>query len=99
MLAHRRLVGILTKYDLICALHDLMGLDQLGSSLTVAIPKGMADVISSLQHTTTDDDILSVIAGRMQPDSARPVLYIRTAGGVGRLKKRLRTAGAILCES
>ncbi len=99
VLAHRKLVGILSKFDLIRALHDLMGLDQLGSSLTVAIPKGIPDVINSLQHTTADDDILSIVAGRMQPDSKRSILYIRSAKGTGKLKKRLRTAGAILCES
>lgn len=92
-----QLVGILSRSDLLKAFHDLLGLDEPGRRIEVAIPHGVSDLVSTLSALEDEDEITSVIAARLRTDGAEPVLYIRTrTKHPWRLEKRLRERGAIL---
>ena len=45
---HRRLVGIITRHDILAAFHSLLGLDEPGSRIEVAIPLGSPDIANAL---------------------------------------------------
>ena len=93
----RRLVGIITRTDLLRAFHDLLGLDACGSRIEIAIPNGPADVSSVMSMLSEEDEICSIIAARLRTDGAEPVLYVRTtAQNPWQLERRLRASGAIL---
>ncbi len=92
-----RLVGIISRSDLLRAFHDLLGLEEAGSRIEVAIPHGATDLASVISALTEDDEILSLVAGRLRTDGVEPVLYIRTRmQNPYQLEKRLRSKGAIL---
>ncbi len=91
------LVGIISKSDLLRAFHNLLGLDNPGTRIEVAIPNGAADVAEVLASLTDEDQISSMIVARLRTDGEEPVLYLRTRSGQPwGLQDRLRNAGAIL---
>ena len=97
VVCNRRVVGIITKQDILTAFHDLLGLDQPGSRVEVAIPNGTADIAVAMQALNGDDKITAVLAARLRRDGDEPVLYIRTrAVNPQPLERQLRSGGVIL---
>lgn len=95
-----KLVGIITKYDLVRALHDILGLDRAGERIEVAIPHGVCDIVRAMQATSVQDRLLSVIASLVRPQPLEPVLFIRTAvNNPFQLERRLRAAGVLVMTS
>ena len=93
----KKLVGIITRSDILGAFLDLLGLDEPGTRIEVAIPNGAADVALVMGALGEEDEITSVIAARLRTDGAEPVLYIRTrTRNPWHLERRLRLSGAIL---
>ncbi len=93
----KRLSGIITRSDLLRAFHELLGLNQPGSRIEVAMPNGTVDLAHVIQSLGPEDDISSMIAARLRTDGAEPVLYIHTrTPNPWRLEQRLRSGGAIL---
>lgn len=92
-----RLVGIITKYDIIRAFHDLLGLNQPGTRVCVSLPRGFADFATALRvlHENTIQ-----VAGTVATDGGRgrgtdpPALWIRVASlDPTRAIECLRSAG------
>lgn len=97
VVCNRRVVGIITKQDILMAFHDLLGLDQPGSRVEVAIPNGTADIAIAMQALDGDDKITAVLAARLRRDGDEPVLYIRTrAVNPQSLERQLRSRRVIL---
>lgn len=91
------LVGIISQSDLLRAFHNLLGLDNPGTRIEVAIPNGASDVAEVLASLTDEDQISSMIVARLRTDGEEPILYLRTRGGrPWGLQSRLRSRGAIL---
>lgn len=92
-----RLVGILTRSDILKAFSDLLGLHQPGRRIEVALPEGMRSVTELVGGLTDEDQITTVVAARMRGDGQEPVLYLRTRSMTpGQVERRLRARGAIL---
>ncbi len=95
---HGKLVGIITRHDLLVAMSAMLGLDRSGCSIEVALPSGpkdLADAFRSLRNF--NGDLHSAVVSRMRTDGDEPSLYLR----VGRLdgeivENGLRKAGLIL---
>jgi acetoin utilization protein AcuB len=94
---HGRLVGIITRHDILMAFHDLLGLDQPGSRIEIAIPHGAPDIVSVMAALSSEDEITSIMAARLRRDGDEPVLYLRTRNPNGsQIERKLRAKGAIL---
>ncbi len=93
----KKLVGIITRSDLLKAFHVLLGLERPGSRIEVAIPDGPASVAAVMSNLSEADQISSVVAARLRTDGSEPILYIRTQlPNPWKLERRLRAGGAIV---
>ncbi|MCG3138580.1 MAG: Inosine-5'-monophosphate dehydrogenase [Phycisphaerae bacterium] len=91
------LVGLLTLRNLLRAFNTLLGWEQGGSRIEVAIPLGAADIANVMETLSEEDEIVSVVAAQLRQDGAEPVLYLRTRSlHPWKIEKRLRERGAIL---
>lgn len=93
-----RLVGILSQQDVLAALAKLLGLDQPGSRIEVALPERKADLAAAFDVLGRSDvDLISAIASRVRDDGDEPALYLRVATNNRRpVESELRRAGLIL---
>ncbi len=94
---HGRVVGIITKQDVLRAFHHLLGLDQPGRRVEVALPHGLDDIAAVLRVLGSDDNITCMVAARLRTDGDEPVLFIRTgADYYSTIERKLRDHGVIL---
>ena len=95
-----RLVGIFTYVDALSAFAQLLGLDQPGERLEVALPEGFADIaraFEALRHS--GGSVHSAVVSRTRRDGGEPALYLRVAPDAAqRIEQRLRKATLILLE-
>ncbi len=97
---HKRLVGIVTTHDMLRAFYDVLGLDQPGCRVEVALP----DIRTDLAHTfdalkSAPGDLISAIVSRMRRDGGEPALYLRVAGEDPRaVERHLRDRALIVLE-
>lgn len=93
-----RLVGIITRGDVLRAFHGLLGLDQPGARVEIALPnlrQDLADAFKALQ--SYDGDIVGAVVGRMRRDGDEPSLYLKVTDPDGHeVEEHLRRAGLIV---
>jgi|GEM_PF-260134 len=75
------LVGVITKYDMLRAFYDVLGLDRAGCRVEVALP----DIRADLAHTfealrDCPQEMISAVVSRTRRDGGEPALYLRVAG-------------------
>jgi acetoin utilization protein AcuB len=94
------LVGILTRSDLLWAFYGLMGLDEAGRRIDVALPNGWADLASAFGALSDHrPHLISAIVSRTRRDGDEPSLYLRVGGEDARQAERhLRDAAMIVLE-
>ncbi len=93
-----RLVGIITRHDIVRAMYNLLGLDREGMRIEVALPDRKPDLAAALDVIRRcDGELISVIAARVRDDGSEPALYLRIAGtDKHTVEDELRKAGLIL---
>ena len=93
-----RLVGIITRGDVLRAFHGLLGLDQPGARVEIALPnlrQDLADAFNALK--SYDGKIVGAVVGRMRRDGDEPSLYLKVSDTDGRrVEEHLRRAGMIV---
>ncbi len=93
-----RLVGIISRHDVLGAMNRLLGLDQSGTRIEVALPDPKTDLAAAFDALgRCDAELISAIASRVRDDGEEPALYLRIAGSNRRaVESELRQAGLIL---
>lgn len=95
-----RVVGLLTQFDALMALQKVLGLDQEGSRIEVALPEGVEDltrVFAALEPLR--DRLISAVVSTTRSDGDEPALYLRVAPeAVAEAEQRLRKATLILLK-
>lgn len=94
------LVGILTRHDVLTAFHQVLGLDEPGCRIEVALPDPKADLAAIFTALRTcDDDLISAVMSKMRRDGGEPALYLRVAARNPRsIEQHLRNAAVIVLE-
>jgi acetoin utilization protein AcuB len=94
------LAGIVTRHDVIGAFFIVLGLDQTGKRVEVALP----DVREDLAHAfgalrSSGEDIIAAVVSRMRRDGGEPALYLRVKKTAQRqIERLLRDAALVLLE-
>lgn len=94
------LAGIVTRHDVIGAFFIVLGLDQTGKRVEVALP----DVREDLAHAfgalrSSGEDIITAVVSRMRRDGGEPALYLRVKKKAQRqIERLLRDAALVLLE-
>ena len=93
-----RLVGIITRHDIVVAMYNLLGLDREGMRIEVALPERKSDLAAALDAVRRcDGELISAITARVRDDGSEPALYLRIAGASKHtVENELRNAGLIL---
>lgn len=93
-----RLVGIITRHDIVRAMYNLLGLDREGMRIEVALPDRKSDLAAALDAVRRcDGELISAIAARVRDDGSEPALYLRIAGASKHtVEDELCKAGLIL---
>lgn len=75
-----RLVGIITRTDILAALIDMLGIEQVGTRLEVELPHGNVGRVSDALQIVADSNaqVISIICSGKQGSEARR-LYLRLA--------------------
>ena len=93
-----RLAGIITRQNMLRAFHRVLGLDQEGTRVEIALPdlrRDLADAFAALRGF--EGMLLSAIVSPMRRDGDEPTLYLRVGGAHGReVEVLLRRAGLIV---
>ncbi len=95
-----RLAGIVTRSDLLRAFFEVLGLDECGRRVEVALPNGYDDVAHAFAALTKcERSIISAVVSRMRRDGGEPSLYLRVSGTDTReVERQLRDVAAIVLE-
>ncbi|MCC7291997.1 MAG: CBS domain-containing protein [Phycisphaerales bacterium] len=95
------LVGILTTLDLLRALHQILGLEEPGRRLEVALPHGCKDIARVFRALAEGEHpIISAVVSRMRRDGPEASLYLRVPEGAARgVQHALQKATAILLQT
>ncbi len=93
-----KLVGLLTRHDVMRAFSDLLGLNETGSVLEVALPGGCLDLADAFHALIGDDGLISALVSRTRRrDGSEPSLLIRMKDESSRhAAAKLRSAALIL---
>jgi hypothetical protein len=85
----RKLEGIITRGDLLCATYRLLGLHHAGSCIELALIDPIDDAIAALA-TLRENGIepLSAVVGCVRDDGDEPALYIRVPQRTVRMAER-----------
>ena len=77
---------------------DVLGLDEPGRCLEIALPNGCNDLAHTFQALTKcEERVISAVVSRMRRDGGEPSLYLRVAGEDTRqVEKQLRDAAVIM---
>jgi len=97
---HKKLVGMITTFDMLRAFYDVLGLDQPGCRVEVALPNVRADLAHAFEALkTAPGNLISAIVSRMRRDGGEPALYLRVAGEDPRaVERHLRDRALIVLE-
>lgn len=93
-----RLVGILSRSDLLRTFHHLLGLDEEGRTIEVALPGGFDDLRHAFDALANcREAVISAVVSKMRRDGGEPALYLRVAPDqFTQIERRLREAALIL---
>jgi CBS domain-containing protein len=93
-----KLDGLLTRHDVMRAFSDLLGLNETGSVVEVALPGGCLDLADAFHALVGDDGLISAIVSRTRRrDGSEPSLLIRMKDESSRhAAAKLRSAALIL---
>jgi acetoin utilization protein AcuB len=93
-----QLAGIITRHDMLRAFHRVLGLDQEGGRVEIALPDmrhDLADAFAALKGH--EASLLSAVVSPMRRDGDEPTLYLRVAGTDSRkVEELLSRAGLIV---
>lgn len=93
-----RLVGIITRHDILSAFNAILGLDEPGSRVEIALPNAkedLADAFCTLKDGS--GKLISAIVSGMRRDGGEPALYLRVSNEDPReVERQLRRAGLIV---
>ncbi len=94
------LVGILTRHDILWAFYSVLGLNEPGTRIEVALPDLKVDLAAAFTALRDcQEDIISAVVARMRRDGGEPALYLRVAGTDPRpVERRLRDAAVIVLQ-
>lgn len=94
-----RVVGILTRSDILRAFAAVLGLDLPSKQIEVALPNGCNDLVNVFDALSGCHEVISAVVSRMRKDSGEPSLYLRVAGKDSRgIEERLHRAAAIVLK-
>jgi acetoin utilization protein AcuB len=100
VLCGNRLVGVLSRHDLLCALQQILGVDRTGARIEVALPHqhdDLADIFKALRDHNSA--LISAVIAHFRQDGPDAVLYLRVEREARRpIERVLRQAGMILLE-
>lgn len=93
-----RLVGIISRHDLLQAFHDVLGLGTPGVRIEVALPNGPVDLAHAFEALQDCGDVLiSAVVSQLRKDGSEPSLYLRVQSAHARdVERRLRDATLII---
>ncbi len=93
-----QLAGIITRHNMLRAFHRVLGLDQEGARVEIALPdirRDLADAFAALKDH--EASLLSAVVSPMRRDGDEPTLYLRVAGKECReVEELLSRAGLIV---
>ena len=94
------LAGIVTRSDILRAFCEVLGLDEPGRRVEVALPNGCVDIAHAFNALIKcEHDIVSAVVSRMRRDGGEPSLYLRVSGTDTReVERQLRDVAAIVLE-
>jgi acetoin utilization protein AcuB len=95
-----RLVGIISYIDVLRALADILGLDQPGYRVELALPDGFADIARAFEALKgLNGTVLAAVVSRTRRDGGEPSLYLRIHREQrDDVEQRLRHATLVLLE-
>ena len=98
VMANQKLVGIVTRYDLMRAFLVILGMDQPGTRVEVALTEGISDLVAAFQALESLDIFpISAVLGPIRGDYPSSVLYLRiNSNNPGPVHKALRDAGLVV---
>jgi acetoin utilization protein AcuB len=100
VMRNHSLVGIITRHDILKAFRAILGVDEPGCRIEVALPNPAEDLplaFAALRSSTRP--IISAVVSRMRRDGGEPALYIRVEGDDPRpVEKLLRDAALIVLK-
>ena len=101
VLRGRELVGIISYVDVLRAFSEVLGLDQPGHALEIALPEGYADLSRTFQALEdVGGSVISAVVSRLRRDGGEPSLYLRVAPGeAARIERTLRNATLIVLRA
>lgn len=96
----RTLVGIITRHDVLKAFRMILGVDEPGSRIEIALPEPADDLALAFQALkSTPQPVISAVVSRMRRDGGEPVLYLRVQGTDSRpVENLLRNASLIVLK-
>jgi acetoin utilization protein AcuB len=94
------LVGILTRSDILRAFYTVLGLDEAGRRVEIALPNGCVDLAAAFAAMIRcDHQVISAVVSRMRRDGGEPSLYLRVPGdGARQVERLLRDAALVVLE-
>ncbi len=98
VIAAGRVVGIISRHDVLQAMFKLLGLDRPGRRIEVALPDRKMDLVTAFEALSRSDvELISAIAARVRDDGEEPALYLRVTGtNQVKMEAELTRAGLIL---
>lgn len=96
----KTLVGIITRLDCLEALSQVLGLDEPGRRVEIALPNGASDIALAFQAISNcEGAIISAVVSRMRRDGGEPSLYLRVAGDyAAKVERCLHQAALVVLE-
>ena len=100
VMRNRSLVGIITRHDVLKAFQAILGVDEPGSRIEIALPTPPEDLALAFGALkSTPHPIISAVVSRMRRDGGEPALYLRVRGKDPRpVEKLLRDAALIVLK-
>jgi acetoin utilization protein AcuB len=98
VLTNNRLIGIISRHDVLQAMSTILGLDRPGRRIEVALPDRNSDLATAFTALNrVDVELISAVAARVRDDGDEPALYLRVTGThQARMESELKRAGLIL---
>ena len=98
VMRNQSLVGIITRHDVLKAFQAILGVDEPGCRIEIALPSPAEDLaLAFAALKATPQPIISAVVSRMRRDGGEPALYLRVRGKDPRpVEKLLRDATLIV---
>ena len=94
------LLGIITRHDVLKAFQAILGLDEPGCRIEIALPNPAEDLaLAFAALKATPQPLISAVVSKMRRDGGEPALYLRVQGKDPRpVEKLLRDATLIVLK-